>query len=108
MTARDRIPWAKPHFWGNEEWSELAGRCGFDVVESFSYAPAHICFINDLLVPLSAPGLLIKKIFNRWTLLPVLRRVWIYPVHLAAREVLRQGSFAEDGGLVFLSLEKVS
>lgn len=98
--------WRHYHCHSPEEWADVARRGGFEVVDRYTYNPRGICLINDLLVPLSAPGLAIKKITNRWTLVPALRRVYTYPIYLAMRNLLERGTRAKDGGLVFLSLRK--
>ena len=98
--------WAHYHCYSLEGWTELTEGCGFRLVEGYTYNPRALCLINDLLVPFSAPGLAIKKVTNRWTLLPALRRVYTWPVYRAMRGMLEQGIRADEGGLVFLSLMK--
>ena len=98
--------WHHYHCLPSAEWADLMRNVGFDVVECRTYNPPAICLLDDLLVPLSAPGLLVKRLTNRWTLWPVARRFFAYPVYKTMRRRLERGTRAEDGGLVFLSLRK--
>jgi SAM-dependent methyltransferase len=98
--------WRHYHYHSPEEWAAIARQAGFRVIASHTYAPKSVCLLNDMLVPFSALELLTKRLFNRWTLLPSVRRVVLYPVYLIARKILCGTEFTEDGGLVFLALTK--
>ena len=98
--------WAHHHFYTPERWAQLARDANFEVVEVYTYAPIQVCLLNSLLVPFSIPALLTKKLLNRWTFFPKLRRILLYPVIALGRIVLRGAEHCEDGGLVFLSLRK--
>jgi hypothetical protein len=50
--------------------------------------------------------LVFKRLTNRWTLCPALRRVLVYPLLLLARRLLEGGDRASQGGLVFMALAK--
>jgi hypothetical protein len=76
------------------------------MVESRSYAPRHLCVLNDFLVPFSIIELVTKKIFNRWTLLPSVRRIVMYPIGLVVQRLVDGADKVERGGLVFLALTK--
>ena len=62
--------------------------------------------MNDCLVPLGAFGFIMKKLLNRWTLVPTFaellftRSIWL------ARPLLTQGIKNEQGGLIFMTLTK--
>jgi SAM-dependent methyltransferase len=98
--------WRHYHAYPEAEWGAIARRCGFEVVHTHSFDPKWICLLNDLLVPLSLPMLVPKRLINRWTLCPALRRVLIYPLFLLARRLLEGGDQASQGGLVFMALAK--
>ena len=89
------------------KWVSLAEKAGFTVVESRSYAPRYLCVLNDFLVPFSILELLTKKIFNRWTLLPSLRRIVMFPIGLIVGRLVDGADKVERGGLVFLALTKL-
>jgi hypothetical protein len=48
----------------------------------------------------------LKKLTNRWTILPSVRRVLMIPFYLIAKPLLRGAERAERGGLVFVALTK--
>jgi SAM-dependent methyltransferase len=98
--------WRHYHFGTASGWEEWGRRHGFTVVESRMYDPRRVCTLNDALVPFGLPALATKRWLNRWVLFPALRRVWIAPVCLLAERFLRGGELAEEGGLVFVALEK--
>ena len=80
--------------------------CGFQVVAFHSYGPKRACLMNDFLVPFSVPELVTKRLFNRWTLFPRLRRVLLAPVLGIAGSILNGAECCDDGGLVFLAARK--
>jgi SAM-dependent methyltransferase len=98
--------WRHYHCYAASEWEQRGRRCGFTVVESRTYDPRRVCTLNDALVPFGLPAFACKRLLNRWVLFPALRRVWIAPVCLLAERFLRGGQRAEEGGLVFVALEK--
>jgi SAM-dependent methyltransferase len=98
--------WRHVHAYPPQEWTALGRRAGFELVESRLYDPRGVCLLNDLLVPLSLPTLLLRRLLNRWTLFPAMRRILVYPVFLLARAVLAGGEEAPEGGLVFVALVK--
>jgi SAM-dependent methyltransferase len=98
--------WVHYHYYTPERWAEIAREAGFEVVEAYSYAPKRVCLLNNLLVPFSVPALVTKKLINRWTLFPSLRRALLSPVTAVGRVVLRGAERCENGGLVFISLRK--
>jgi SAM-dependent methyltransferase len=98
--------WVHYHAYPVKKWVSLAEKAGFTVVESRSYAPRYLCVLNDFLVPFSILELITKKIFNRWTLFPALRRIIMFPIGLLVRQLVRGADNVERGGLVFLALTK--
>jgi SAM-dependent methyltransferase len=98
--------WAHYHFYTSEQWAKRARDAGFEVVEAYTYAPKRACLLNTALVPFSIPALFTKKLLNRWTLFPGARRILLSPVTALGRTVLRGADRCENGGLVFLSLQK--
>jgi len=98
--------WRHYHCCTLDGWQDLARRSGFRVVEAHTYDPRRICLLNDMLAPFSVVSFVLKRLTNRWTLFPRLRQVMVYPVYLWARGLLRDGSKADAGGLVFVSLTK--
>ncbi len=95
--------WQHYHYYSLEEWEAFVRDCGFEVNESCTYDPKKICVLNDFLVPFSFGSFVVKRLTNRWTLLPSVRRLLSYPIYLWARGFLKGGSRADDGGLVFIS-----
>jgi SAM-dependent methyltransferase len=98
--------WRHYHYHTVEGWRQLAEECEFEVSEAYTYNPRKVCVLNDFLAPFSVVGFVIKRLTNRWTIFPGLRRIIVYPICLWAEEFLRGSSRTEDGGLVFLALRK--
>jgi SAM-dependent methyltransferase len=98
--------WRHYHCYPADQWEEIAIKVGFEIVDRYSYGPRHICILNDMLTLLSVPALATKKLVNRWTLFPWLRRMTLYPIYLTALPSIQSGVKAESGGLVFLALTK--
>lgn len=99
--------WVHYHCYTPERWGKIAKNAGFEIVEIRSYAPRRLCLINDLLVVFCIPEFLTKKLVNRWTLLPSMRRFLLAPIIFLAGVVLNGADRCDRGGLVFLSLKKV-
>jgi SAM-dependent methyltransferase len=98
--------WAHYHAYDIPGWQALARRSGFVVERSHTYAPWQFCVLNTTLTPMAFPLKVVKKLTNRWTLLPPLRRVLLAPLWWVSRRVLASADRAQDGGLVFMSLRK--
>lgn len=98
--------WAHHHAYNVAGWGRLARGAGFVVEHSHTYAPWRCCVLNSTLTPLAFPAKLLKKLTNRWTLLPPLRRVLLAPLWWISQGILRNAHHARDGGLVFMSLRK--
>ena len=98
--------WAHYHFYAPEQWAKMVEACGFQVVDLHAYGPKRACLMNDFLVPFSLPELVTKRLFNRWTLFPRLRRVLLAPMLAIAGLILNGAERCELGGLVFLAARK--
>jgi SAM-dependent methyltransferase len=98
--------WRHYHCYHPEEWSALARRAGFTISEIHTYGTKRVCLLNDFLAPFSIISFVIKKLANRWVLLPRLRRLVMTPVAAAGRWMLEGAENAPDGGLVFMELTK--
>ena len=81
-------------------------RAGFTVSEIHTYGTRSICLLNDFLAPFSIISFVMKKLCNRWVLIPGLRRLVMMPVAMAGHRLLKGGDRARDGGLVFIELTK--
>jgi SAM-dependent methyltransferase len=98
--------WHHYHYYRPAEWRALFERHGFAVVDCFTYGPRSLCVLNDFLVPFSVPAMILKKLLNRWTLLPALRRVLLAPLAGIGEAVAAWAQRTEAGGLVYLALRK--
>lgn len=98
--------WVHHHFAAPEMWAERVRAQGFLINEAYSYAPKAVCLVNDMLVPLSLPGFVLKRLANRWTIAPGVRRVLFAPVIWAVQGYLPGAEKAPQGGLVFISATK--
>jgi SAM-dependent methyltransferase len=98
--------WAHYHYAEPAVWAERVRAHGFEILEAYSYAPKPVCLLNDLLVPASLPGYVAKRLTNRWTFLPRLRRIVFAPAIMITRLLLRGAELCEQGGLVFISARK--
>src|SRR5258708_2402892 len=98
--------WAHHHCYTPQGWAGILEANGFEVVVVRPYDPKYVCLMNDLLVPVSIPAFVTKKLINRWTLIPQLRRVLLAPAIAVLRGMLTNAESCPDGGLVFLAARK--
>ncbi len=98
--------WRHYHFYSIEQWKNLAGKSGFEIIKAYRYDSKSLCLLNDCLVPLSIFGFIMKKLINQWTLVPRFRRIAFYPVFWLARPFITQSTQDEKGGLIFMMLSK--
>lgn len=98
--------WAHHHAYSLQRWRATMEDAGFAVDEAFTYGSRRFCVTNDLLVPLSGPSLVLKKLTNRWTVAPALRRRLAGIASGALERVVRDAARPGGGGLVFLALRK--
>jgi SAM-dependent methyltransferase len=100
--------WKHYHYYPLDTWRGLASRCGFEVIECYTFDPKSVCLINDFLAPLSILSYLNKQVTNRWILFPRLRRFCMSFISPIASWLVDGGEKAEHGGLVYMSLKKSS
>jgi len=100
--------WRHYHYYEPRGWEDLVRSAGFEVTECYTYGPKGFCVLNDSVVPLCLPGMILKRLFNRWTLFPAGRRIALGPLKSLMENLVRKGARADDGGLVFLALRKPS
>ncbi len=98
--------WKHYHYYETEGWLNLAESAGFQVEKSQTYNSKGYCLLNDFLAPFGLFGMITKKIFNRWTLAPWLRGVIFSPIIPISRKLLNGAEHAQNGGLLFVSLQK--
>ena len=98
--------WRHYHYYTPGGWKALAERHGFRLKELRTYGPKKVCVLNDFLAPFSIVSFVMKKLTNRWSVLPGLRRAVMVPVAAAGERILAGGENVPNGGLVFMDLEK--
>jgi len=98
--------WQHYHYYPLIGWQALVEKSGFQIMDAFTYDKKRLCILNDFLVPFSVTGFVLKKVINRWTLFPRLRRIWLFPLFLWLRKNLAGGERSDRGGLVFMALTK--
>ena len=98
--------WAHHHTYPLEQWKALCIEAGFQVEEAFTYNSRRSCLLNDTLVPVSLPSLLVKKLTNRWVLFSSWRQCFLAPLARHLRRDPAGDIGLADGGLVFLHLRK--
>jgi len=99
--------WSQIHCYTPAVWSDLFERNRFKVVNVIEYGSKKTSLIYGLFIPLAFWGWLIKKLFNRWTLVPTWRKICTWPIYT----IIRRGFFIDaigisKGGLVFIKLVK--
>ena len=99
--------WKHYHYYDAAGWRDLFEKSGFTVVEVKEYGSKKICTIDDFLTPFSIPSLLVKKVFNRWTLFPPMRPVLTFPLRVVvSQKDIEEAIGIEKGGLIFLHLKR--
>lgn len=99
--------WKHYHYHDKSGWELLFHKMGFETVESIEYGSKKICLTNDFLAPFSIPSLILKKLFNRWTLIPPIRGIFMSFVRLFIRKKEIENAIdIERGGLIFFQLKK--
>lgn len=98
--------WRHYHAHTPEGWAALFERCGFRVLESRQYCSKHAGLIEDGLTPLALWSLLVKKIANRWFLIPPLRRALAPALAALLDRPFRVKPGEREGGIIFFSLER--
>jgi len=90
------------------DWEELLQKAGLEITTSFSYGSKTRCLINDLLVPCGFFSFIVKRLTNRWIMIPLLRRLYILPVYRKIKKYFAEGDKASGGGLIFIAARKAS
>ena len=98
--------WHHYHAYTSAEWANQAEKNGFVVKEIFSYNGKTLCLFNDLLAPFSLLSFCLKKITNRWSLLPRVRYLALSPLATLLKPWLEKNQRLKEGGLVFMRLTK--
>jgi SAM-dependent methyltransferase len=98
--------WRHYHAYSLADWAKQAEKNGFVVKDIFSYDGKKLCLINDLLAPFSFVSFCLKKIINRWSLLPRIRYLALSPLAMLLKPCLEKNQRLEKGGLVFIRLAK--
>ncbi|NQT27546.1 class I SAM-dependent methyltransferase [candidate division KSB1 bacterium] len=98
--------WSHYNYYTKDKWEELFKECGFKVVAYQEYDSRAICTLNDFLAPFAFLGFLIKKLFNRWVLFKKVRGVYIFPVYLLVKYLMKRCEKGKPGGIIFFTLSK--
>lgn len=100
--------WVHYHAYTLEGWKEIFSQSNLQIVESYTYAPRWLCFLNDFLVPTALLDKFLKDKTNKWVISSRLRRFLVFPVYLLAFPLLRHGGRCKNGGLVFISAKRMA
>jgi len=100
------VLWSQQHYHTPEGWQALVERYGFRCIGAIPYDPRGLCLLNDFLYPLAGMSLVTKRLLNRWVLSLRLRRILMRPLSRIMERYLEQGLRTDQGGLVFLALER--
>ena len=98
--------WKHFHYYSLSQWKELVLQHDFEISDAYTYNPRKLCLLNDFLVLFSLIGFFTKKMTNRWTLFPTIRRGLMYRLAGTFTPFLRNAEKCEDGGLIFMALTK--
>jgi len=98
--------WRHYHYYDPSKWTKILKKSGYEVLKVQTYGSKNFCMLNDFLTPLSILEFLTKKLFNQWTLFPVLRKIIFYPILPIANKLLKKSTNVKNGGLVFISAKK--
>ena len=67
--------WRHYHYYDIAGWHKLLTKNGFEVVQSQQYCKKSTALLNDCLAPLSLVSFISKKLFNKWYLFSLSRRI---------------------------------
>jgi SAM-dependent methyltransferase len=98
--------WCHYHYYSLSQWKKLVLQYDFEIIDAFTYNSRKLCLLNDFLVPFSLPGFFVKKITNRWTIFPAIRRHLMSRLSDVFTPFLCHADRCEVGGLVFMALTK--
>lgn len=99
--------WRHYHDYDVATWQKLFENNGFKVVQVQEYNPRKTCLLNDALVPFSFFSLVVKKITNKWFLVPPLRKIGAWIWYKMLNNTLKSNlNNTYKSGLVFFELRK--
>ena len=98
--------WKHYHYYSISKWQEVFELSGFKIKDLITYEPIKKATLNDFLVLFSLPSFLIKKIFNRFTLFPKIRKFFFWPLLHKPISDMKKIKHQEDGVLLFFTLIK--
>ena len=98
--------WKHFHFHAREDWEHIFERSGFEVLAVREYGSRATCLMEDTFVPWASFSFVTKKILNRWIMFHRLRKVYIYPLYLLVRCLIRRLEQGKGEGLLFFALRK--
>lgn len=100
--------WAHYHDYSATDWTKIFDRNGFMVKQSFEYGSKGQIIFNDFASLFCLPAMIVKKISNRWFLIPPLRAAFSQLVHVPLFSRLSQlkKQSQGQGGLIFFALKK--
>lgn len=55
-------------------WEKKLNKAGFKIKQSFYYLPKEVVTLNDLLYPMAFSSFVTKKLWGRWSILPIVRK----------------------------------
>lgn len=98
--------WAHYHYYSVADWKKLFSEQGFEVERCTTYCKPRTGIFNDVFAPIAIIAFIQKKFFNRWFLLPSLRKplAWIHSKVFSG--LLRENGSTQEDGLVFFVLKK--
>jgi len=98
--------WKHYHAYPAGQWRAIAEQAGFDVIEVFRYDAPHVALLNDALVPVALPSILLKKLVGRWVLSPGLRRIMLKAILPQLEMRIGKSVQHPEGCLVFVKAVK--
>jgi ubiquinone/menaquinone biosynthesis C-methylase UbiE len=100
--------WRHYHYYTRNEWITLFEKHNFFTKAVIEYGKKKDCLFNNLMVPLSIPNYLTKKIVNRYFLIPYFRRFYAHLMCKMMKKRIKIDPELKDGGLIFFELIKQS
>jgi len=82
--------WKHIHYHKQEEWKKIFENSGFEAIDFKEYDSKVMCLIHNFLVPFAFPSFVTKKITNRWVISRSLRQIYIFPLYLIARGLIKK------------------
>jgi SAM-dependent methyltransferase len=98
--------WKHYHYYTRKDWSAKFEKNGFTVKNVIEYGHKKDCLFNDAMVPVTLPNFVVKKMFNRFFLLPGLRKTYSGVWNAILKKRVKIYDNLDNGGLIFFHLEK--